>query len=719
MAPVARRPPSCSGPARRSAGVEASLAALERASGPLREFLARFARPDDRDAFLDVARRLSPPGAAAARRGRPGGAGAGVRRLRAAPRLHHRLPGVPALPGGRPGGGQRPAGAGPDPALAHLGLAPAQAPPVRGGGRLAAPGAGAGPVLREGEHGYRSCSAWDARRCSWRCSSRRRRSARRCWSAWWWALLQAATQIQDPGVAVVPRLCAVLGALAVAGPWIGARVVRFAAECLALAARDLAVTTCPRPARSPAPWAGAPVLAAPAPGGDDLALPGRAARAGAGAAGPGARAGGLRGPAAARSAVAGRARSPARLRPRGGARAPGWSSPSWPRSRSRRPGPPGGSPTRSAAPRWPSCTSRPSGSARAPRGPPGAVGGGAGRLGRRRPAPGPRPARELRRAAARRALPGRSGCRGRAPRRLGAGRVRRVAGRAGGGRGARRRAGAGPRGRAPRPSLTTAGAAPQARAAIGLALLALAASGRRRPAGGAGWPCRPGRLEAMARGRGRTVSGERTEAPSARRLREARRRGQVAVSAELTGAAALAGGLVAIAVAGPACARALAQAMCAALSGRPALRGRARRSPGPVGRRAPPGRAHPRRRGAGGRAGGRPPPDRLPLRPGRALAPRWSGSTLSRPAAAPLARPARARWPWASSGRAVLLAIGALWLRSRTPARWRGWRGSMRPRSGAPCRWPVASPPVCSSRWWRSGSSTSCASGGGISARCG
>jgi flagellar biosynthesis protein FliQ len=45
--------------------------------------------------------------------------------------------------------------------------------------------------------------------------------------------LQAATQIQDPGVAVVPRLCAVLGALAVAGPWIGARVARFALECLA------------------------------------------------------------------------------------------------------------------------------------------------------------------------------------------------------------------------------------------------------------------------------------------------------------------------------------------------------------------------------------------------------------------------------------------------------------------------------------------------------
>jgi type III secretory pathway component EscS len=44
--------------------------------------------------------------------------------------------------------------------------------------------------------------------------------------------LQAATQIQDPGVAVVPRLCAVIGALAVASPWIAAEVVRFATACL-------------------------------------------------------------------------------------------------------------------------------------------------------------------------------------------------------------------------------------------------------------------------------------------------------------------------------------------------------------------------------------------------------------------------------------------------------------------------------------------------------
>jgi flagellar biosynthesis protein FliQ len=44
--------------------------------------------------------------------------------------------------------------------------------------------------------------------------------------------LQAATQIQDPGVGVVPRLCAVLGAVAIAAPWIGAHVVRFGLACL-------------------------------------------------------------------------------------------------------------------------------------------------------------------------------------------------------------------------------------------------------------------------------------------------------------------------------------------------------------------------------------------------------------------------------------------------------------------------------------------------------
>ncbi len=50
-------------------------------------------------------------------------------------------------------------------------------------------------------------------------------------------VLQAATQVQEPTLGVVPRLAAVLAALALAAPWIGARVARFAAECLELVAR--------------------------------------------------------------------------------------------------------------------------------------------------------------------------------------------------------------------------------------------------------------------------------------------------------------------------------------------------------------------------------------------------------------------------------------------------------------------------------------------------
>jgi flagellar biosynthesis protein FliQ len=50
-------------------------------------------------------------------------------------------------------------------------------------------------------------------------------------------VLQAATQVQEPAVAVVPRLVAVLVSLAVAAPWIGARVARLATECLELALR--------------------------------------------------------------------------------------------------------------------------------------------------------------------------------------------------------------------------------------------------------------------------------------------------------------------------------------------------------------------------------------------------------------------------------------------------------------------------------------------------
>lgn len=50
--------------------------------------------------------------------------------------------------------------------------------------------------------------------------------------------LQAATQIQEPTVAVVPRIVAALAALTVASPWMGARLCRFAVTCLDLAARS-------------------------------------------------------------------------------------------------------------------------------------------------------------------------------------------------------------------------------------------------------------------------------------------------------------------------------------------------------------------------------------------------------------------------------------------------------------------------------------------------
>lgn len=54
------------------------------------------------------------------------------------------------------------------------------------------------------------------------------------------------------------------------------------------------------------------------------------------------------------------------------------------------------------------------------------------------------------------------------------------------------------------------------------------------------------------------MSGNRTEQPTPKRLREARRRGEIAQSRELTGAAALAGGLLALAATGGSSARELA-----------------------------------------------------------------------------------------------------------------------------------------------------------------
>jgi type III secretion protein U len=62
------------------------------------------------------------------------------------------------------------------------------------------------------------------------------------------------------------------------------------------------------------------------------------------------------------------------------------------------------------------------------------------------------------------------------------------------------------------------------------------------------------------------VSGDKTEQPTPKRLREARRRGEVAVSRELTSAAALAGGLAALAVTGPRLAGSLARGLEVAMA---------------------------------------------------------------------------------------------------------------------------------------------------------
>ncbi len=47
------------------------------------------------------------------------------------------------------------------------------------------------------------------------------------------AALQAASQIQDPTLAHLPRLLAVVAALAVLGPWMGHEIAAFAAHTFA------------------------------------------------------------------------------------------------------------------------------------------------------------------------------------------------------------------------------------------------------------------------------------------------------------------------------------------------------------------------------------------------------------------------------------------------------------------------------------------------------
>jgi type III secretion HrpO family protein len=47
------------------------------------------------------------------------------------------------------------------------------------------------------------------------------------------AALQAASQIQDPTLAHLPRMLAVVAVLAIAGPWMGRSIAEFAARLFA------------------------------------------------------------------------------------------------------------------------------------------------------------------------------------------------------------------------------------------------------------------------------------------------------------------------------------------------------------------------------------------------------------------------------------------------------------------------------------------------------
>lgn len=46
------------------------------------------------------------------------------------------------------------------------------------------------------------------------------------------SLVQAATQVQESTLSVVPKLCATVLSLVIAGPWIGAQLTRFFAQLL-------------------------------------------------------------------------------------------------------------------------------------------------------------------------------------------------------------------------------------------------------------------------------------------------------------------------------------------------------------------------------------------------------------------------------------------------------------------------------------------------------
>jgi type III secretion protein R len=220
-------------------GATATLAAASRSVEPLRSFLARHARADDRLTFLDLARRARPAGPLPAEGDLAVLAPAFVvSELRRAFTIGFSSS---FLPGRGPPVRQRPPGARTDAALPHERGAPLQAPALRRRRRLAPPGPRPRPRLTPLRPAVEAALVAVAREALWLALLV---SAPPLLAAFLVGLvvgvLQAATQVQEPAVAVAPRVAAVLAAVALSGPLVAARVARFA-----LAAFDLALGATP------------------------------------------------------------------------------------------------------------------------------------------------------------------------------------------------------------------------------------------------------------------------------------------------------------------------------------------------------------------------------------------------------------------------------------------------------------------------------------------
>jgi hypothetical protein len=132
--------------------LESLIGAVRKGAEPLRGFLLKNSKGEQRDFFVRTSKRLWTEEMVEQRSpGRLPGADPGLRRDRAHQRVPDRLPALPAFRGDRPGDLQHPARHGDDDGLAGHDLAAAQALPVRPGRRLDPAHPGPGAELRIGE----------------------------------------------------------------------------------------------------------------------------------------------------------------------------------------------------------------------------------------------------------------------------------------------------------------------------------------------------------------------------------------------------------------------------------------------------------------------------------------------------------------------------------------------------------------------------------------